>query len=29
VDQSARQSARVKVAALGSKNPAAVGMQQH
>ena len=29
VDQRARQSAREKVAALGSKNPAAVGMQQH
>ena len=27
VDQNARQSAREKVAALGGKNPAAVGMQ--
>jgi len=29
VDQKARQSAREKVAALGSKNPAAVGVEQH
>jgi len=29
VDQSARQHARDRVAALGGKNPAAVGMQQH
>jgi len=27
VDQNARQSARVKVAALGRKNPAAVGVE--
>jgi len=29
VDQSARQNARDRVAALGGRNPAAVGMQQH